>query len=230
MITIKDEIDLEIDWVIRETTRIKLLPHRYEFIEEEKDIYYKSMVPMIYAYLEGFVKNAIRIYMKFVNQLDLTFNDISIRLLVHKIEKKYNCFKENIKSIQNKEKLVEQLLQDINNNDKTINFNDKAIQNINSDRLNKLLRELNFKEIEDRKIKDGLNKLLQYRNGIAHGENRYRVDENLLMEFIDTIIKTMDYVSDIICNGYDSKNYLKKIDFTPKNTPTDLKNNRIISK
>ena len=210
MITIKDEIDLEIDWVIRETTRIKLLPHRYEFIEEEKDIYYKSMVPMIYAYLEGFVKNAIRIYMKFVNQLDLTFNDISIRLLVNKIEKKYNCFKENIKSIQNKEKLVEQLLQDINNNDKTINFNDKAIQNINSDRLNKLLRELNFKEIEDRKIKDGLNKLLQYRNGIAHGENSYRVDENLLMEFIDTIIKTMDYVSDIICNGYDSKNYLKK--------------------
>ena len=210
MITIKDEIDLEIDWVIRETTRIKLLPHRYEFIEEEKDIYYKSMVPMIYAYLEGFVKNAIRIYMKFVNQLDLTFNDISIRLLVHKIEKKYNCFKENIKSIQNKEKLVEQLLQDINNNDKTINFNDKAIQNINSDRLNKLLRELNFKEIEDIKIKDGLNKLLQYRNGIAHGENSYRVDENLLMEFIDTIIKTMDYVSDIICNGYDSKNYLKK--------------------
>ena len=210
MITIKDEIDLEIDWVIRETTRIKLLPHRYEFIEEEKDIYYKSMVPMIYAYLEGFVKNAIRIYMKFVNQLDLTFNDISIRLLVHKIEKKYNCFKENIKSIQNKEKLVEQLLQDINSNDKTINFNDKEIQNINSDRLNKLLRELNFKEIEDRKIKDGLNKLLQYRNGIAHGENSYRVDENLLMEFIDTIIKTMDYVSDIICNGYDSKNYLKK--------------------
>jgi len=210
MITIKDEIDLEIDWVIRETTRIKLLPHRYEFIEEEKDIYYKSMVPMIYAYLEGFVKNAIRIYMKFVNQLDLTFNDISIRLLVHKIEKKYNCFKENIESIQNKEKLVEQLLQDINNNDKTINFNDKAIQNINGDRLNKLLRELNFKKIEDRKIKDGLNKLLQYRNGIAHGENSYRVDENLLMEFIDTIIKTMDYVSDIICNGYDSKNYLKK--------------------
>ena len=194
MITIKDEIDLEIDWVIRETTRIKLLPHRYEFIEEEKDIYYKSMVPMIYAYLEGFVKNAIRIYMKFVNQLDLTFNDISIRLLVHKIEKKYNCFKENIKSIQNKEKLVEQLLQDINNNDKTINFNDKAIQNINSDRLNKLLRELNFKEIEDRKIKDGLNKLLQYRNGIAHGENSYRVDENLLMEFIDTIIKII-YIS-----------------------------------
>ena len=210
MITIKDEIDLEIDWVIRETTRIKLLPHRYEFIEEEKDIYYKSMVPMIYAYLEGFVKNAIRIYMKFVNQLDLTFNDISIRLLVHKIEKKYNCFKENIKSIQNKEKLVEQLLQDINSNDKTINFNDKAIQNINSDRLNKLLRELNFKEIEDRKIKDGLNKLLQYRNGIAHGENSYRVDENLLMEFIETIIKTMDYISDIICSGYVSKNYLKK--------------------
>lgn len=210
MITIKDEIDLEIDWVIRETTKIKLLPHRYEFIEEEKDIYYKSMVPMIYAYLEGFVKNAIRIYMKFINQLDLTFNDISIRLLVHKIEKKYNCFKENIKLMQHKEKLVEQLLQDIKNNDKTINFNDKAIQNINSDRLNKLLRELNFKEIEDIKIKDGLNKLLQYRNGIAHGENSYRVDENLLMEFIDTIIKTMDYVSDIICNGYNSRNYLKK--------------------
>ncbi len=210
MITIKDEIDLEIDWVIRETTKIKLLPHRYEFIEEEKDIYYKSMVPMIYAYLEGFVKNAIRIYMKFINQLDLNFNDISIRLLVHKIEEKYNCFKENIKSMQHKEKLVEQLLQDIKNNDKTINFNDKAIQNINSDRLNKLLRELNFNEIQDIKIKDGLNKLLQYRNGIAHGENSYRVDENLLMEFINTIIKTMDYVSDIICNGYNSRNYLKK--------------------
>ena len=58
MITIKDEIDLEIDWVIRETTRIKLLPHRYEFIEEEKDIYYKSMVPMIYAYAPIFPQYA----------------------------------------------------------------------------------------------------------------------------------------------------------------------------
>ena len=210
MVTIKEEIDFEIDWVIRDTTKIKLLPHKYEFTEEEKAIYYKSMVPMIYAYLEGFVKNVIRIYMKFVNQLDLPFNDISIRLLTHKIEKKYNCFKENIKLIQSKEKIVEQLLQDINNNDKTIEFNDKAIQNINSDRLNKLLKELNFNVIEDRRIKDELNKLLKYRNGIAHGENSYRVEEDILMEFIDTIIRTMDYVSDIICNGFDSKNYLRK--------------------
>ena len=101
-------------------------------------------------------------------------------------------------------------MQDINNNDKTIEFNDKAIQNINSDRLNKLLKELNFNVIEDRRIKDELNKLLKYRNGIAHGENSYRVEEDILMEFIDTIIRTMDYVSDIICNGFDSKNYLRK--------------------
>lgn len=210
MITIKDEIDLEIDWVIKEITKIKLLPHKYELADEEKELYYKCMVPMIYAYLEGFVKKSIKIYMKYVNKLDLTFNDISITLLVHKIEKKYNCFKENIEIMQHKERLVKHIYQDIMDNDRTINFNDKSIQNINCDRLNKLFIDLNFRKIEDKNIKDGLNKLLQYRNGIAHGENTFKVNENILMEFIDVVIKTMDNISDIISNGYISKNYLRK--------------------
>lgn len=210
MITIKDEIDQEIEWVIRETTKIKLLPHKYEFTDEEKEIYYKSMVPMIYAYLEGFIKNAIRIYMKFVNELNLNFDEISTRLLVHKFEKKYNCFKEKIEMIEHKERLVQKVFQDIVSNDKTINFNEKAIQNINCDRLNKLLLELNFKEISNKYINDGLNKLLQYRNGIAHGENCYKVSEELMMEFINVIIKTMDCISDIISEGYNRKNYLKE--------------------
>lgn len=210
MITLKDEIDLEIDWIIREITKIKLLPHKYEFEKEEKEIYYKSMVPMIYSYLEGFVKNAIKLYMKYVNQLELTLNDISIGLIVHKVEKQYNCFKQNIEIMQHKERLVSQIFQDILNDDSVINFNDKAIQNINADRLNKVLIELNFEKIEDKSIRDGLNKLLQYRNGIAHGENSFKVEEKNLMEFIDIVIKTIDSISDSICNGYNSKNYLRK--------------------
>lgn len=209
MITIKDKIDFEIEWVIKEITKLKLIPHRHSLSEEESVIYFKSIVPMLYAYLEGFIKKSFKIYIEFVNEKNLGYNEISNKLLVHKFEKKYNCFMEKIENIDKKVNLINNIIKDINNMDIKIFFNDKKIQNINCDRLNKLFNEMNFKSINNKKINDGLNKLLQYRNGIAHGENSYKVTEELVMEFIDIIVSTMDEVSDIIVEGYNQENYLK---------------------
>lgn len=209
MITIKDKIDFEIEWVIKEITKLKLIPHRHSLSKEESVIYFKSIVPMLYAYLEGFIKKSFKIYIEFVNEKNLGYNEISNKLLVHKFEKKYNCFTEKIENIDKKVNLINNIIKDINYMDIKIFFNDKKIQNINCDRLNKLFNEMNFKSINNKKINDGLNKLLQYRNGIAHGENSYKVTEELVMEFIDIIVSTMDEVSDIIVEGYNQENYLK---------------------
>lgn len=210
MITIRDKIDLEIDWVIKETTKLKLIPHKYSLSSDEKILYLKSIVPMIYAYLEGFIKRSLKMYLELVNEKNLTYNEISPKLLVYKIEKQYNCFLDRFEKIEKKVNLINNFLKDIQEAEVKLFFNESKVQNINCDRLNKILDEFDFENIKDKKINNGLNKLLQYRNGIAHGENSYKVSETLIVEFIDTIINTMDIISDIIVKGYNEKKYLKE--------------------
>ena len=210
MITIRDKIDLEIEWVIKETTKLKLIPHKYSLSSDEKILYLKSIVPMIYAYLEGFIKRSLKMYLELVNEKNLTYNEISPKLLVYKIEKQYNCFLDRFEKIEKKVNLINNFLKDIQEAEVKLFFNESKVQNINCDRLNKILDEFDFENIKDKKINNGLNKLLQYRNGIAHGENSYKVSETLIVEFIDTIINTMDIISDIIVKGYNEKKYLKE--------------------
>ena len=165
---------------------------------------------MIYAYLEGFIKRSLKMYLELVNEKNLTYNEISPKLLVYKIEKQYNCFLDRFEKIEKKVNLINNFLKDIQEAEVKLFFNESKVQNINCDRLNKILDEFDFENIKDKKINNGLNKLLQYRNGIAHGENSYKVSETLIVEFIDTIINTMDIISDIIVKGYNEKKYLKE--------------------
>lgn len=210
MITIRERIDSEIDWVIKETTRLKVIPYKYNLAEEDKNLYLKSVVPMVYAYLEGFVKKAFTIYLEYVNEKNLEYKDISIKLLVYQLEKKYNCFEGKIKNLDSKEKIINSIIKDYQNKNTKMVFNYEKVQNINFDRLNKILEEMNFSLIDDKEIKDGLNKLLRFRNGIAHGENSFNVTNQVLFEFIDIITRTMDIISDIVIEGYINENYLNK--------------------
>lgn len=210
MITIREKLEDEIDWIIKELTKLKLIPHRNTFSESEREIYFKSIVPMIYAYLEGYVKKSFKIYVEFVNELNLKLRDFSPKLQVYILEKKYNFFITKIEDLQRKENLILNILATYDDENIKLVFDDKKVQNINCDRLNKLLIAMNFQKIDDQKLGDKLNKLLQYRNGIAHGENSYMVKENLIFEFIDTVTSTMDILSDMIVKGFEEKNYLNE--------------------
>lgn len=194
METFVDEILADIDWRISELALIKSIPIKYSFRPDHKELHVKYSVPAIYAIWEGFVKNCFTIYSNHLNTLDIKRSEISLALLTHQIDSECD-FNNPRLSFDSKKRLVETidnfLIETI-----LIKPNVPTDSNVNFKILNKILERFCISPI-DNKYDKGLNKLLLYRNKIAHGENSISVNMTHITEFISLI---EDLMLDIVIN------------------------------
>ena len=194
MLLFIEEIIADIEWRISELSTIKTLPIRYSFRTDHKEIHLKYSIPAVYAIWEGFVKNCFTIYSNHLNTLSITKEEISIPLLTHQIDSEcdFNTPRFNFEAKQRVVILIESLLTEII----TIKPSIPTESNVNFKVLNKILERFCITKVDD-KYERGLNKLLRFRNTIAHGENSLSVDMTHITEFISLVENLM---LDIIIN------------------------------
>lgn len=188
MPTFVDEIVADIDWRVSELATIKSIPIRYSFNTDHKDIYIKYSIPAIYAIWEGFVKNCFVIYSNHLNSLSIKRNEIAIQLLTHQLDSEldFNNPRNNFDSKQRLVNTIDALLTDVI----AIKPSVPTESNVNFKVLNKILERFCIKKVEE-KYENGLNKLLRFRNTIAHGENSLVVDMTHIVEFTSLIENLM---------------------------------------
>lgn len=188
MKTFVQEILADIEWRTSELATLKMIPIQYSFRNDHKDLHIKYSIPAIYAIWEGFVKNCFTIYSNHLNSLSITRNEISPELLTHQIDSECN-FNNPRGNFSSKQKLVDML---------DILFSDIILikpsvpteSNVNLKVLNRILERFCVTQIEEKHAK-GLNKLLMFRNTIAHGENSLSVNMTHISEFISLVENLM---------------------------------------
>jgi hypothetical protein len=183
-----EEILADIEWRTSELATLKSIPIRYSFSPDHKDLHIKYSVPAIYSIWEGFVKNCFTIYSNHLNTLSLSRSEISYALLTHQIDSECD-FNNSRVHFDTKKKLVEsldRLFQDTI----TIKPAIPTESNVNLKVLNRILERFCIIEI-DSKYNSGLNKLLLFRNKIAHGENSIIVNMTHVTEFVSLIENLM---------------------------------------
>jgi len=188
MVTFVDEILADIDWRISELATIKSLPIKYSFRPDHKEVHIKYSIPAIYAIWEGFVKNCFTIYSNHLNTLGIKRTEISTALLTHQIDSEcdFNNPRVNCKT---KQKLVEQI-DNLLTETIVIKPSVPTESNVNLKVLNKILERFCISKIND-SYDRGLNKLLLFRNKIAHGENSITVNMTHVTEFVSLIENLM---------------------------------------
>lgn len=194
METFIDEILADINWRISELATIKSLPIRYSFSPAHKEIHIKYAIPAIYSLWEGFIKSTFTIYSHHLNSLSLTRDEISLKLLTHQLDSECNfnnarnAFDSNIKMVQRIDLILEDIIR--------IKPSVPTESNVNYKVLCKILERYCIDYVHE-KYKKGLDKLLLFRNKIAHGENALYVSIAHLTEFIKLI---EDLMLDIVIN------------------------------
>lgn len=194
MVTFVDEILADIDWRVSQLATLKSIPIRYSFSPEHKELQIKYTIPAIYAIWEGFVKNCFMIYSHHLNSLSLARKEIAVPLLTHQLDSEcdFNNPRLNFEAKQRMVSLIDSLLSEVI----TIKPSVPTESNVNFKVLNKILDRFCIDKIPvfyERK----LDKLLRFRNMIAHGENSISVDMTHVTEFITTIENLM---LDIVIN------------------------------
>jgi len=182
------EIEADIDWRISELATLKSIPIQYSFRPNHKNIHLKYSIPAIYAIWEGFVKNCFTIYSNHLNSLSISREDIAPALLTHQIDSECN-FNNPRQNFESKQKLVG-MLDNLFNDIILIKPSVPTESNVNLKVLNRILERFCIPQV-DNKYDKGLNKLLLFRNTIAHGENSISVNMPHVIEFISLIENLM---------------------------------------
>ncbi len=158
----------------------------------------KCLVVMSYSHWEGFVKNATRIYMKYVQFQGLNANQYSQEL---RSALTYRQIMKNSDSVVNKILLTEDCLY--NNKVLTVDVDDlcDTESNLNFDVLKKILYNVGLRSnVFDTKEIYINEKIVGDRNKFAHGEIRlYDTDDAI--DIADTVINLMDTYRTEILNA-----------------------------
>jgi hypothetical protein len=194
-----NELYLNKEWRINELKKIGKEIETNIITPDLKSLFFRSLIPMIYAHWEGFIVSSIKKYFECLNSFNFFIKEMDIHYITTAFEEKL----ENIiksQKFDKRKKHLKILLGILNNK---IKFNTKKIDtksNLNFDVLIMICEKLKFNKQKFNDYKSDLNELVNIRNGIAHGDTPAFEFERFsdIEKYIDLIDNLMlDFISEI---------------------------------
>ena len=196
------------DWRLGELAVMKTIPHRYNMTENHVTMLQMYLIPAIYALWEGFVKSVITAYIKEINMSRVTMDSLIMDLLLYAIEIDDKLKLSEARQHEDKKK---QFVRHFRNTlSAPVNIKQKVLteSNVNLKIINHLLKSFGLETIPE-EYKGKLDKLLKFRNTIAHGEMAIVVKDEHIAEFTQLINDLMAEVVIRVEDGLIKKTYLE---------------------
>lgn len=204
---LQDALDKDLAWRKKEINELKF---QCEIVPPLM-IIHKSAILLIYAHWEGFIKNAAKFYLQFLNNQKLLCKNMQDNFLILHLG---SAFQEevNYKLFSHRERILNELNKSLNCEflvceHKTINTN----SNLKSEVFKLILEQFGIPQNEfETKFNMIDQKLLKYRNAIAHGEKRPDKDiYSVVNEIKDDIVELLDKFHEQIILAAENQKYLK---------------------
>jgi len=176
--------------------------------DKHKKFLTRQSVLSIYSAWEGFLKKSLQFYLQELNRLNLPYAEISDEYLAFQTDE--ICSFKNAKTNHETVKKISRRLFDMYNQTVSFETTINTESNANLKMTNALLKKLSLVTLSDQYDKE-LNKLLFFRNAMAHGDDGIRIEQADLENFSLLIHKLATDVSVSIVDGYSGHVYLKKI-------------------
>lgn len=208
MILLLGEIEQEIQWRMEEITTLKMILIQSNFSREQEQVLRKHVIPAIYSLWEGFVVAAFKIYVKQINSLGLTVEKIHPKILTHSIDIEF-LRKEIAKDFDKRTKFIQDLLAYLKREIIPLSTTVPTESNINYKVVNKILDRFNLQPLPKEPFEIQLDKLLLFRNSIAHGDYSIPIEQTHIDKFSELVIGLMNELFVRIDEGYCQETYRK---------------------
>jgi hypothetical protein len=194
--------------------------------DNEKDKARRACILFLYAHFEGFTKFALSLYIRAVNNERLTCNQISFALaaacltdVFHALrdpQRKSDLFRRELpddSSLHRIARDIEFFENTSKINNRIVEIPDKIIDpesNLTPSVLKKNLFRIGLPHGLFDGLKEVINRLLGYRNSIAHGEAKSGIRESDYLELRDMVFGAFSTIRDVIYNSLMEKDYIRK--------------------
>lgn len=200
MHSLVDEIQENNNWRDRELAIFKQNPQKVD-----RSLWSRMCLPMIYAHWEGYVVSSLLLLIDHLNELKLSPNEVPTKLIVL-------CLGVHYKSLSGKQSFD----QKIEFTDKFKDLFQKALKfqkkidtksNLNSKVLKELCCIFSFEFDSFSSVTSDIDRIVTFRNRIAHGENSIIPEAQSIEMYISSITEAMDILLEEIDCFLSSENY-----------------------
>lgn len=191
---LQDLLVAEREWRVQELDLCKKIPFLYTYpsFKSHISLFWKFCVPMIYSHWEGFCVAAMKLLVDYLNEKNISYQDAANHILLLDNKRRFGYLQGNC-SLEQQIRFLGEFLESQKSG---INI-DRSIISANSNlNFKQLTKMLSYFEIvvstELENQKPIIEKLVWYRNSIAHGENSITVTQADIESFISCITKCID--------------------------------------
>ncbi len=190
-------------WRDGEFAKFKVNPHQVDSI-----LWGRMCVPMIYANWEGFVVSSLKMLLSHLNSLNLTPIQIPTRLVVVGLGDTYKTLSGK-QSFEQRCSFTDRFNELLSN---TVKFKTKVEtkSNLHSGVLKELCQMFDFKYERFKDLTSTLDRLVQVRNCIAHGENSILPSQQNIEDYISAVKSAIDILLEEIDIFLTQECYLHK--------------------
>lgn len=224
---ISAEIEMEYTWRYNEMIFLRNILSGLPK-EDEKDIYRKSLITMLYSHFEGFCKFVFLYYIEKINDQKYHRKELSPFLIAASMKHEFDAYANKDKKC----KIFKRKLPDdskLHEFSRRIDFvcafqgfleeiayiPDDVVNtesNLKPIVLKKILFHLGFDVLIAQEFTNIINCLLKYRNSVAHGENSIRkgVSEKDYTDIESRTFELMQRIKELVAHALRDETFLKK--------------------
>ena len=219
----QEQIEAEREW--REA-EIRFLDNNQRKLvrQEERLKLRRSILCLIYAHIEGFVKFAFTLYIDEINKKGLTCSSVKPAIAAAALHKEFQALNnKDKKSTIFRKKLpndthLHRLSREIEFVENIGEFHSHPVlipedvvnteDNVGQEILEKLLYKVGLQHEDLKDIYAPLHRLLNVRNDISHGKRKLGIDDNDYQEFIACAKSVISSVSRRLTTAYGRNEYM----------------------
>ncbi|WP_105169989.1 MAE_28990/MAE_18760 family HEPN-like nuclease [Pseudoalteromonas sp. T1lg23B] len=196
-----EEIVESNSWRDGEFAKLKVNSH-----EISSELWNRMCVPMIYAHWEGYIVSSLKIMIEFLNTLNLKPDDVPTKLVVIGLGDSY----KSLSGKQNFQQRIEFTDKFSSLFGKAIKFKKKidTKSNLRAEVLEELCIMFDFDFNKFKDCSSSIDRLVNVRNSIAHGENSFVITKENIQNFIEQVNIAMDIFLNEINEFLNEERYL----------------------
>lgn len=189
-----EELISDRNWRFSELEFCKKIPKLYtnSLFDKHLDKYWRMCVPIVYAHWEGFVVSAYQQLVEYLNKQNLQYSQVKPYIIMLSNKHRFGYLQGNCSKEQKKRFLTEYAFEEYNGINMSLSTV-SANSNLNYKQFVAILDDFNIVPTpQHNRNKSTIEKLVTYRNKIAHGENSVIVHETDVNEMICCVMEMID--------------------------------------
>ena len=220
------EIEAEQEW---RQAEIRFFQNQLTMMSstEDQDRFRRALILILYAHFEGFCKFAFTLYIKAVNGLGITCGEANYAIAAASLSdlflalrdpsRRCNEFRRELPD----DTLLHRFARDRDFIEHSVEFQQRPISipdgvadtesNLKPIVLRKILYRLGLRHDQFSHIEGDIHLLLNYRNGISHGQSRDGIPSDKFGQVKESAFKIMDQVKSEIMTALQRRLFLRNV-------------------